>query len=1092
MAISLGVKIWGDIKPLLTELKKSERELKKFGKNAERIGKELSTSLSLPIAGFGVLAVKNFADAEKATASLTAQLRANGKDVDATLAKYTRFAEEMQRLTTEEDDAVKGFLQLAESMQSPDAEKATKDAIGLSKAFGVEMPQAIKMAVQAQNGQFTMLSRLNPAIRAAKTNAEKAAIAQKMFADGFQIATEQAKVGLGPLEQLKNQIGNLTESYGKIITEALIPIVEKIKGFAAWLDSLSESQRKWIVGISLAVAAIGPLILVIGKISTVLSITIGGIGKFITVMRAVPAVLATNPWLALAGAIAAVGVAAWAAGRYLSGIRDDNKFAEQNKKETDQATKDIQDYVSADANGRKQIIDNLRVQAQSYVDLYNKSKQVGDTKAMEHYSLQVAKINVLVDDMKEAVKSVPNIDLGGDVEEKKGLITRLNDEISKLEIRLQSEVAANSKNAQSTANLIAEKKRHVEAIKAEVDRLTGAKNIVSQLSDEVSKLENQLQDEIATQSANAKSTSDLIAHKKGYIEAIKEEVKLLSELNKIGPRKTEDIQVGISVKEDGNIAESLQKHSLSAQKLREELVRLEKQINSEIDSNSTNYETIGNLTQKRDETTESLKREQAAISKLLSFAKEAINIPVKVDQPKLEKIKPDSVTVPVGFDKEELKIDQPDPLKVKVEPIKVPDIKVDTPEINIPVTYDQEKLNIPKPDPINVDVNYNQSKISQQKIDPVKVPVDYQKGEIPKAEIPKVSVPVEFELPEIESQTELIDLINQLDELQKAYDKTVEEQGATSESALKLGTDINTLIGKVQKLKEALKFKPVEIGIKSTVENPAIQPVPNTPNPPETSTDLGAMTAVEGLEEMGKALDSISDKTGSLFASLKNAFSGIVKFAKQAAEGFRDGWKSAVEVILGVISNVVSAISEVLSANIQQRMSDNDEYYEREKENIENSYMTQDQKTRALERLDKGYEKKRKALMREQAKDAKATAIMQAVVQGALAVVTALAAGPIIGEVLAVVVGALAAAQIALIAAQPLPALAEGGLASAPTMAVVGDNPNAMIDPEVISPLSKLKTFMKGTQEVVVYGVLKGTDIILSSERSGLKLARVR
>jgi len=454
MAISLGVKIWGDIKPLLTELKKSERELKKFGKNAEKIGKELATSLSLPIAGFGVLAVKNFADAEKATASLTVQLRANGKDVDATLAKYTRFAEEMQKLTTEEDDAVKGFLQLAESMQSPDAEKATKDAIGLSKAFGVEMPQAIKMAVQAQNGQFTMLSRLNPAIRAAKTNAEKAAIAQKMFADGFQIATEQAKVGLGPLEQLKNQIGNLTESYGKIISEALIPIVEKIKGFAAWLDSLSESQRKWIVGISLAVAAIGPLILVIGKISTVLSITIGGIGKFITVMRAVPAVLATNPWLALAGAIAAVGAAAWAAGRYLSGIGDDNKFAEQNKKETDQATKDIQDYVSADANGRKQIIDNLRVQAQSYVDLYNKSKQVGDTKAMEHYSLQVAKINILVDDMKAAVKSVPNFDLG-DVEEKKGLIARLNDEISKLEIRLQSEVAANSKNAQSTANLIA-------------------------------------------------------------------------------------------------------------------------------------------------------------------------------------------------------------------------------------------------------------------------------------------------------------------------------------------------------------------------------------------------------------------------------------------------------------------------------------------------------------------------------------------------------------------------------------------------------------------------------------------------------------
>lgn len=40
------------------------------------------------------------------------------------------------------------------------------------------------------------------------------------------------------------------------------------------------------------------------------------------------------------------------------------------------------------------------------------------------------------------------------------------------------------------------------------------------------------------------------------------------------------------------------------------------------------------------------------------------------------------------------------------------------------------------------------------------------------------------------------------------------------------------------------------------------------------------------------------------------------------------------------------------------------------------------------------------------------------------------------------------------------PALATGGLAYGPTMAMVGDNPRAHIDPEVISPLSKLKALM--------------------------------
>lgn len=41
-----------------------------------------------------------------------------------------------------------------------------------------------------------------------------------------------------------------------------------------------------------------------------------------------------------------------------------------------------------------------------------------------------------------------------------------------------------------------------------------------------------------------------------------------------------------------------------------------------------------------------------------------------------------------------------------------------------------------------------------------------------------------------------------------------------------------------------------------------------------------------------------------------------------------------------------------------------------------------------------------------------------------------------------------------------MPRLAHGGLVRAPTIAVVGDNPNAGSDPEVVSPLSKLDTIM--------------------------------
>ena len=64
-----------------------------------------------------------------------------------------------------------------------------------------------------------------------------------------------------------------------------------------------------------------------------------------------------------------------------------------------------------------------------------------------------------------------------------------------------------------------------------------------------------------------------------------------------------------------------------------------------------------------------------------------------------------------------------------------------------------------------------------------------------------------------------------------------------------------------------------------------------------------------------------------------------------------------------------------------------------------------------------------------------------------------------------------------------VPALAQGGLAYGPTTALVGDNRNARIDPEVIAPLSKLKDMMSGNA-VEVFGRISGTDIYLSNTRT--------
>ena len=70
-----------------------------------------------------------------------------------------------------------------------------------------------------------------------------------------------------------------------------------------------------------------------------------------------------------------------------------------------------------------------------------------------------------------------------------------------------------------------------------------------------------------------------------------------------------------------------------------------------------------------------------------------------------------------------------------------------------------------------------------------------------------------------------------------------------------------------------------------------------------------------------------------------------------------------------------------------------------------------------------------------------------------------------------------------------VPALAKGGMAFGPTMAIIGDNRNAAIDPEVVAPLSKLRDMMGGNQ-VEVFGRISGNDIFLSNARTGISRNR--
>jgi len=73
------------------------------------------------------------------------------------------------------------------------------------------------------------------------------------------------------------------------------------------------------------------------------------------------------------------------------------------------------------------------------------------------------------------------------------------------------------------------------------------------------------------------------------------------------------------------------------------------------------------------------------------------------------------------------------------------------------------------------------------------------------------------------------------------------------------------------------------------------------------------------------------------------------------------------------------------------------------------------------------------------------------------------------------------------------PKLAQGGLAYGPTMATVGDNRNARVDPEVIAPLSKLKGMLDGSGSPYILTTrVAGSDLLVIMEKARNINSRIR
>lgn len=156
------------------------------------------------------------------------------------------------------------------------------------------------------------------------------------------------------------------------------------------------------------------------------------------------------------------------------------------------------------------------------------------------------------------------------------------------------------------------------------------------------------------------------------------------------------------------------------------------------------------------------------------------------------------------------------------------------------------------------------------------------------------------------------------------------------------------------------------------------------------------------------------------------------------------------ELFNGITSIVTSAFDARIE-QIEEEKEKNEEAGEEEKERIEDlvesGVITKEEgeaRKRAADKAtadkNKELDKQKAELEQKQAKWQKANSIVQTTIATSLAIMQAFAqAGPIAGAILAAVIGAMGAAQIAIIAAQPIPKYAKGTDNHPGGLAIVGD-----------------------------------------------------
>ena len=292
----LSVALTLNDKQFQSGLRKATRAMTKFGKSMQRTGQSLSRNLTLPVLAFSAASVKAFDEQIKAETKLRTAL---GEDEKA-FARLKKQAQELQKLTLFGDEAtIEAAAFLAQLGLNENAITKLLPLIqDFATAQNMQLGDAAKLVAKSVGSSTNALSRYGITIEGTVGETERLDSAVNALSTAFGgTASAIATQGLGPFQQLKNELGDVSEEFGKLILENIEPLKTALQGLASNLRSLSTEQKQTIIKVAGITAVVGPLLIVLGKLVTV----IASVGKALIFLAANPMILFATSIATLVG-----------------------------------------------------------------------------------------------------------------------------------------------------------------------------------------------------------------------------------------------------------------------------------------------------------------------------------------------------------------------------------------------------------------------------------------------------------------------------------------------------------------------------------------------------------------------------------------------------------------------------------------------------------------------------------------------------------------------------------------------------------------------------------------------------------------------